>query len=401
MRLYSWLIFLAVFVIPGMAKASVWQSTRAWNTQAETEFSQWLQTLDANIFTRPGTPYFGIRTDCADAAYTLRIIFSFEHGLPVKFQDSEQLANSNSEYDSIANPNDRVKAFIRDVNLHTGTSTLTSDTYPIEINRQMLRPGAMFLHAAGGENVHITDRAGHVYYIQDVYDNGTIKYLSSTVPIAVRKLTYRYGVDFAPFGINSGYRAWKRPGSNVQPGMSSEQFHLAGWHPNGVKDWQLWDRWQEAIQSRVRSRLPTSEEKLRYATLNLQNAVAERVLVVKLGWSIYQTKYHGMGCMGKGQYDDYSTPTRDRKIQLYISTLQELTGDDGGGQVFQSHSLDVGLGSPISLATLYNAFMTKTTIAISEPEHSPEVRWGVRPQGAWPCPHNRKQYYGAEASATN
>lgn len=395
-----------------LAQASVWDATETWNMAHEARFGQWIKEMRPDVFSNPSSRYYGISTDCADAAYTLRTIFAYENKLPVRFQNSDRLSNKSDAFDNVANEWDRVKAFIRRLNYDTGTYSIPSDTYPVAINRANVRPGTMFVHASSGNNVPITYRSGHVYYLQDVRDNGQIKYISSTVPAAVRELGVRIGIQFAPQEKNSGYRAWKWPDSDERPGMSEEQFAMGGWRAKAYGDAELWDSWQEAIQSRLRSRRISPQEEFQGSSENLRSALRERASAVQRGWAVYRSKYQFGTCMNESDYDDHSTPTRDVKIQNELQNFEAAatkwirsdakamrqsffdSEETRLKRVYDAFQIEVVQGRRVGFSHLYDLFMTTKVLEISEPEHSPEVRWGLQNQGRWVCPQRAKQYRG-------
>ena len=66
-------------------QASIWESTKIWTIEEEDRYSNWVkENWKADIFINPDSPYFAIPTDCADAAYAMRIIYAFENKLPFK-----------------------------------------------------------------------------------------------------------------------------------------------------------------------------------------------------------------------------------------------------------------------------------------------------------------------------
>lgn len=230
-----WVLGMAIS-FAATSEAAVWTTRAQWSEQKEKEFAKFINELPLDFFSRPGTPYSGIATDCADAAYVLRTIFAYENGLPVDFENWEKkdLSNTTSNYDHLEAGLPRLKKFMSDLRWSTDTSTLLRETYPIAINRDSVRPGSMFLHMPKkGEGPKVYASA-HVFYIQNVSASGLVTYISSTVPVAVRNLNARNGYVFTPFNVNSGYRAWKWPNTGTQAVEtrlhgSLEQFRLGNW----------------------------------------------------------------------------------------------------------------------------------------------------------------------------
>ena len=408
LSLFGLLISLQLFA--PSAKADVWIATKTWDDTADAQFSAWIKQLPMDIFSRKDSPYYGIATDCAEAVYTLRTIFAYENSLPVNFVNPARanLANTNSDFDSTPAGLPRLKRFVSLLKSKTNTATLTADTYPIEINRTYLKAGAVFLHPQSGSSVPITYRSGHVYYIQDVFENGMVSYFSSTVPAMVRDLQTRIDIDFAPMNTDGGYRAWKHPGASPpEPGLSREQFSFANWHPNAYGDGDLWDAWQHVIRQRLALRDASPTEELKANLQNVAGYMKERNHLIQMSWSVYQHKYHGQSCMSDADYEDYATPTRDVKIQSELQSLQDAAriylraeGQDSGSQglsdLFSKYTFEVMPGVRMDLNQLWTTFETTTVLSISEPEHSPKVRWGLETQPVWPCPNRAKQYRGGD-----
>lgn len=397
---------VTIFASPA-ARADVWETKRQWDDQADEEFAQWIKGLRMDIFTAADSPYRGIPTDCAKAVYTLRMIFAYEHGLPVNFTSGQGLTNETKQFDQIPEGLPRLLKFMSFVRAHVDTRSLVEDSYPVKINRQFVRSGAIFLHPAT-KDAPITYQAGHVYYIQDVYENGMVRYFSSTVPSAVRDLQPRIDITFAPFGKSGGFRAFKRPNSNERPGFDDvDQFSLAHWRPNGWHDGNLWVNWSKAIRRRLQLRPATVDEELHAKIENVDGYIKERTHLVERSWRVYQSKYHGQACMSAGDYDSYSTPTRDVKIQnelidLKIAAVNYLVARTGTWSqaaletLFARYQWEVLPGVKVDVNHLWTTFETRVVLAISEPEHSPEVRWGLQSQDVWPCPQHKGQYKGSE-----
>jgi hypothetical protein len=395
-------LLLSTFLWLTPAHADVWASTNSWDDTQDQAFGKWIEKLPLDIFTRKDSPYQGIYTDCADAAYVLRIIFAYENKLPVKFSNSDgkDLSNSQKTWDNIPEGTLRLRKFINFVRVSTNTQSLVADTYPLEISRNFIKGGALFLHPEGNEKVPVTYRSGHVYYVQNVYENGMIRLFSSTVPEMVRDLQPRVEIVFAPFTKDGGYRAWKRVGSEAMPGKSEMQFSLARWYPNGYRDGDLWQRWHDSVRKKLALRPATHAEEFAGALENVKGYIKERTNLVKNSWSVYQHQYRGQSCMNKDDYDSYSTPTRDVKIQSELEILRKATvrdvGEEGVYQRFAQYRFQVTAEHLVDLNLLWNTFETETVLSISEPEHSPEVRWGIATQERWPCPKRAKQYVGGE-----
>ncbi|MCC7539212.1 MAG: hypothetical protein IT379_23520 [Deltaproteobacteria bacterium] len=186
---------------PFGAFRGAWPVTAEWDQRHETLFSAWITKLfdvepgaragwaplhqvlkdparnvlhgslgfgedDYNVSTHDTVE---IRADCADTLYALRAYFAWKMGLPFLFHhclrgDARQgprcidtVTNLDPHFGDEPNPVRRFNAFMghRIASLvHSGTTrTLpeaqSSDFYPIELTRQALRPGTVFINPYG------------------------------------------------------------------------------------------------------------------------------------------------------------------------------------------------------------------------------------------------------------
>lgn len=446
---------LCSMIVSTTAQAVVWQDTETWNEAQEQKFDRWIEQLPLDIFADRKSPWYGISTDCADAVYALRIIFAYENKLPVQFRikDFPFLNNRTDRFDKGRDGKEldemtRVRRFINSVSYHTNTRTLIQDTYPIAVRRGSVAPGAMFAHPESGRETPVSYRPGHVYYVQEVLPNGVIKYISSTVPTMVRKLTPRWGIHFAPLFQKSGFRRWIWPQfqneQSKMPSYDANGNRFAGWSEKQFNNDRMKSAWQAQLEVRLRTpgqRGATSRERVGYAAQNVEFALLERANIVQTGWSIFSRKYQkkadarGRICMDKGEYDNYSTPTRDKKIQYELSLMRAAIRryfDEGHhpcpgrgwspdslecrniglSNILRSHKVEViparvrnGVKLPAVvkdfeyIQNLFNSarepeYFRYAALWISEPEHSPEVRWGLEPLTECPCPHRMHEYKG-------
>lgn len=425
------LIGLGTLAMAPKAQSAVWETRASWNEQKEREFGKFINELPLDFFSRPGTSFSGIATDCADAAYVLRTIFAYQNALPVDFENWEgkDLSNTTNNYDNVEAGIPRLRKFMQDLRYATDTATLLKETYPIAINRKSVSPGSMFLHMPKkGEGPKVYASA-HVFYVQNVSNNGLVTYISSTVPAAVRNLNARNGYVFTPFNMNSGYRAWKWPNTASQAletrlHGSLEQFKLGGWKTfaelpdNGDGGRSALQRqmqnWSAAVRARIkgtgagRSINPTEE--LNAVIGNILGGVKERIKIVQDGWRTYQSRYQGRGCMTEADYDNFSTPSRDTRIQhelmylepaatRYVRAQGAQNTQAALRQLYAQYRFEIMPGQFVDLNQITDGFLTTKALSISEPEHSPLARWGVGPvmvRSQWACPHRASQYYGAD-----
>lgn len=149
-------LFIATLIQGFTASADLWTVTQQWTPDLETQYQTWVQThARTDMFSREfldvkktiPNPYFGITADCADTVYALRVIFSFENGLPWAIKNpaspKKVIAQSMKRFDSYPEGVPRLKAFFTMLFDIVGTSSLGNDTYPISINK--IHPGVIIL----------------------------------------------------------------------------------------------------------------------------------------------------------------------------------------------------------------------------------------------------------------
>lgn len=209
------LFFTLLFIMNiNYSSAEVWQTNQNWNEYWEREYSKWIENKIAKtIFKEKIGILSGIETDCADALYDLRILFSYENGLPFVvnaphslIQKQNTFGNETTMFDSIKNEKQKVRAFISFINEEMGTDSLAKDTYPVKI--ESISPGTIYLveWSLFGKTNH------HSYFIKGFDRDNEPIYYSSDAPKKVRKFQadYKYpkfSFDRSPFG----FRKWRHP----------------------------------------------------------------------------------------------------------------------------------------------------------------------------------------------
>ncbi|MCB0394454.1 MAG: hypothetical protein KDD25_07835, partial [Bdellovibrionales bacterium] len=138
----------------------IWETKNEWSWEWEIEYGRWLQSID-NI----GYLYkYGVATDCADVAVAYRWIFARINGLPAgQTLAGTQVLFTNESMKNIwkdlptSSEWHQDKLFLTALDYvldNTYTHSIYKDSYPIEINRDAVIPGAHDL------NLHSTD-TGH------------------------------------------------------------------------------------------------------------------------------------------------------------------------------------------------------------------------------------------------
>ena len=232
------LFFLFIFLMYGnITQAEVWQANNTWDNYWEEEYKSWVSTnLTTNMFTDGNTLLAGIATDCADALYDVRILFSYEHSLPFVINAPDVLkekmkvfGNDTSMFDNFPAGRERVRAFINYINNEVGTSDLFKNTFPVKIDQ--INSGIVYV--VEWSFLGKTNR--HSYMIKGFNDDHELLYYASDAPKKIRKLQIdtkypRFSYDSSPFG----FRKWKHPEHLLIPenkipmdeGYSNEQYDL-------------------------------------------------------------------------------------------------------------------------------------------------------------------------------
>lgn len=311
------LLLVATVLSPSMAFAAVWQNENEWNDMWEERYRQWVKTeWKDDIFMDPGKPiYYKFENDCADATYAMRLIFAFENRLPFVVGNRDKagklISNSMSTWDNLP-PDRRVRAFMDYVADMTSTQTLRNDTYPIALDD--IKPGDIYV--APGV---------HSYQIVDVTDAGIAEVMASTTPKQARYLlrtpSFPFYVPEDP-KMGDGYRRFKQPQSigspaSAQPGYSEEQYRLAA---EMEYDYVVFT---DYISHKLAKRPERPDEKTQRLLLALCMYANDRaVYVYDALWYLQKIRGEGRRCMNAKEYDDHSTPGRDKRLKMFFDSIR-------------------------------------------------------------------------------
>lgn len=219
--------------------AEVWVSNQKWDANWEQEYAKWVKNnVTTSIFTNGRTILSGLSTDCADALYAIRILFSYENSLPFAMsapdvlKDKMKIFDSNTNmFDSVKDEKKRVREFIKFVMSEAGTRNLQRDTFPVRISN--INSGTLYL--VQWQFLGMGKYNQHSYIIKGFDSDRELVYYYSDAPSKVRNLEVnvkypRFSFGYAPYG----YRVWKHPEHLLIPeneipaelGYSKEQYDL-------------------------------------------------------------------------------------------------------------------------------------------------------------------------------
>lgn len=403
------------------AQAAVWKDQNQWDASWEEKYSNWVQTsFSEDIFTNG--KYKGIATDCADAVYAGRAIFSFENKLPFVIIDPTggelKVSNSMSRFDGTKDEISRLKNFINYISDLVSTKSLPNDSYPVSITRNNVRAGTIwsrpritssnfFSRLFGGT---VKEDPGHAEVVKNVDETGAIYLIGSTVPQDVRKLITTSSLVFMPVETSTGLRNWMQPDfynrkSESLPGFSLEQFTSVGLQAsnnnfqhggesgyNNNSTTRNISTWTSDVQTRLALRAENRDEAIRRQATNVCTLATARIALVRKA-DKYRSELNGT-CMNAEDYDSYSTPSRDKRIAETLDAMASASGVFGftlsqkvgklKNFLNECPELEIAEGKKVSLADFSMSIISNA--ASSNPNDSLEVRWGLSTDNKSSCP---------------
>ena len=298
--------------------AAVWKSKGKWDRATEKDYQQWVQkNWTEEFFMDEKKPlYYKLETDCADAVYLMRLIYSYEKKLPFVINNAHKkrslISNKMKTWDKLPKLK-RMRKFMEYVSDVTSTKTLRQDTFPIALND--LKPGDIYV--APGT---------HSYQIVNITETGVAEVMASTTPKAPRFLSR---IASFPFYIpedrknkGDGYRRFIQP-QNIkkplvkQPGYNAEQYKIAAdVHYNYVT-------FTDIIARRLGKRPERVPEKtLRLLIALCMYANDRSVYVYDALWHLQKIRKQGRQCMNSQEYDNFSTPSRDKRLKAFFGSVK-------------------------------------------------------------------------------
>jgi hypothetical protein len=332
---FTWILFL----VPGpKAEAAVWTDVNQWSAEWENKFSEWVRSSwQIDFFSRPflphgqKNPYYGLRLDCADTVYSMRIIFAFENKLPFVIQDptasGKSLSNKMSRWDS-QNEIARIRHFLEFMFETVSTRSLPNDTYPTALTRDTIRPGSLIMTVAKNH---------HSWSVKEILPIG-VPYLVFNSTVAANsgaELQQRQSWPNPAWVFegnqnamgNAGFRYW-RPASFINkpvwtvPGYSEEQYHVP------------LAKWVHQIQAKLALRQETDLQMMTRMLNTTCENLKGRVVAVS---EALDYLHKNSRCMDFETFDTYSTPNRDqRSIDDFLAlrnAYHEIMTGNGGEQL--------------------------------------------------------------------
>lgn len=362
------------------AAGELWTGKEKWSVPWEEAFSKWVsEETDADFFRK-----YQVATDCADVLYALRWVFARIHGLEMAvrltgsgdYLTHRSVRNIWSQLPTASEwfKDQRFLASLNYLLSNTYTHSLMKDSYPIQMDRQGIRPGVYHL------DLH--DSSGHTQVVYQMDDSGgtilPFVIYQSTTPRLVRELSVDgFWYPAVPQEGKGGLLRMRWPdfsGSKVtlisgekMPFYSREQYQ-----EGFVRAGQTYN---QEVYLRLNPKLDMSQVLLE-GYKSLQALFLARIAVVEQGHQVCSQK----ACPeDSGDYDAWSTPSRDRKISQLdeqLTSIQYRMGL-GGPQVEalkEQNFFSLG-GATYNLKHLL--LIWKVGAYSSDPRKTIPARWGV------------------------
>lgn len=361
----------------------LWTVTNSWSEDWEKAFSQWVENeVGADFFSK-----HGIATDCADAAYGLRWIFSRMNGLPAAATlESGVLMTQDTllrEWVKLPTASEwsedqRFLAALNFLMEQTYTHSLPMDTYPVVISADYVTAGAL--------DLNLNNHSGHTMIVKSV-DTKKRPYLSlfaSTVPREARELIPASFWIFSYPKQDEGFRRFRwavvqndghtrLKNAAEMPGYSEGQYTEAFANAGSMGFSQTvllrlgvqmneWERMADGVGFAVTS-------------------VLERVILVQAARFYCQDP---KDCQPGSENDEaFSTPSRDARLlglfvqldQLAVECQNKKLGCEERWEIAKN-STQVALGyRTVTLGQVVQVFEAGTYS--SDPTKPPQERWGL------------------------
>jgi hypothetical protein len=174
--------------------SGLWEVTQGWDARAEAEFAAWveqfgkarqarkclrfktcLSTPEANSLWTPGEKWPRLFADCADVPYILRAYFAWKTQRPFEFhkvhgrrysrfnKPASFFDQNHPKFKTMHKLFRHIAAWIHSGSFRFKPELELTDTFPIDVNRQHVRPGTVFY-----------ETRGHVLVVSHIEDDGTI-----------------------------------------------------------------------------------------------------------------------------------------------------------------------------------------------------------------------------------
>jgi hypothetical protein len=430
---------LALFLcLADLAFAGAWPVDREWNSAEEDSYSEWIVGLGkkqwssadsmlhdqgANSLLDTNDSHLRFRADCGDLPYLLRAYYAYKRRLPMILNQvdggnySPTPNRTISQTDNLSFEGD-VKGFfstlpdlVNTANLRIDPNDPNSAVYPIQIDREHLRPGTVFY-----------DPNGHAAVVSGIKADGSISLIDAHPDQSVTRITFGEKLNwrsashlggflaFRPIVLDRGSVAYKHQKSEL-PGFSLEQ------HAFGA-DYHL------QVQMRLATeKIDPVRDLENYIRNDTYQELKDRVAAVERGWQLGKATaipvprniYY---CTGA--WEDFATPGRDIRLRIsflaipkrvsgYLklaksqperlverardpqSLFEELAATQRKmfANLMIHYTNSQGIRVPLTLTEIEERLFDLSF----DPNHPPELRWGATGKELGSAPRDRPRYH--------
>lgn len=431
----------------------VWTVERPnWDSTAESEFSDWVQHLGtaraagkckklgdclsnpvSNTLFSEVDRKMNLFADCADLPIVMRAYFSFKKKLPFQYVNSISGSHYSAgnkpkgfrSQESISDLKNLMQTIANDV--HSGFYRTTgevegTDTYPMAVSRQSLRPGSVFY-----------DPNGHVLLVYKVEENGIIRLIDGHPDNSLTYVTFGEKLARGGKAQGGGFRNWRAMqvtrdasgrsvyrralNSEMSDYNSTSQYSSAYKMKDGSSgSYHEWVRDVmnknggpvnpiEEFKERMRGLCVDVQDRVNAVNDSLKAGIHHKSHPSELPNNIYGTD---------GEWETYSTPSRDARLK---ASIREITKEVNkwasyieNKKPIQYKGTKAELGRELTElweyyvaqeecgASYTNTKGTKVPLTLTQvnnriydlsfdPYHCPEMRWGAYPAEASRAAH--------------
>ena len=366
------------------ASQGLWKPTQGWSLEWEKRYADWVQTEVAPEFFKE----LNLSVDCADVAYSLRFIFSRMHGLRIGVRlAGSRVLFTHAAYDrrwsrlpthADWRQDQRFRAALEFLLDNTYTASLIQDSYPVKISPETLTAGTHFMDFTTYRN------AAHTWIVFRTQTQGKglpVEMACASEPkqpwVLMRNPFLDDATEHSPKRGGFFKLRWLAPSGraliagNRMPDYSLEQYDPEFLAEKGTLGL--------STQFRINS-TPDIALLFRRHLDGIRSSISTRSYLVQTGYEICNDDETDCAPGGR-DYEDYSTPSRDRRIAANIAVARAMMAQFGPELVTiwnenQRWSLvSIGPNRYLTFGDVIRIW--ESGLYSSDPRDPPLRRWGV------------------------